>query len=648
MKNMEITNVGVLEKAIIIFIFLMMMGLVKSRMPIAENPNDNCMLTLVIPKDKIKSTCTNTGNIAKRVNRIHDELIQYSKDLTDLKVKSVQDHEVNYNDRTDLRSQIEKLEKIIFQLFGHRSLTPNKDRSQGRAAPEVPSHSHYYDKGHQATLHHQRTPRMRLELLEDVPQLQVLVTEHVGNALRNVNSTISKEVAKQLREYATNFNEALRRNLQPEVHVIDEGVRAEQPVTSRKWSNTVDYGSEEITVQLKAMRKNIRDLTRMYKELNMIHSDINVEGKIKRLEEQIATSEAMKINLQKKVVSLNVIINETNSKVTHIINQIKKMDELKHEVNSFIHQANISAIKVTNQINSSLYEYIDRVLVPLDVKVQEISDESDMLEELIITLKQVLNSTHEKHTDSIDMVERKIQNIDDGMKQQFANISQILFTAIQFLKGTDTETAVKLQKYNNSINIMKGNLLGKIQHVNFTMQLLKTHTRNQSEEMKKQASIIKHLDKILNTTSLKMNTMKKELLQFRTEVLLNSGSWAPYNFTWATNISTICSGHRYIKKTKYKVGKYVGVILCEPGKYKILLSNDMYTNYMDVADGDGMGEDHCEFVGAHQQQNAILGSKSNYQVKGFRRSNWGEEPYIRMIGFLSPTAIWYKCGINIP
>ena len=617
MKNMEVSTVGALEKTFIILIFFML-GLVKSRMPIAENPNDNCIISLVIPKDKIKSNCINTDNMAKRVNRMHDDFIQYSKDLKNLRVKSVQDHEANYNDREALRSRIEKLEQIINHLIGYRVSRPTEDMSRGRPAPDVPSYSHYYGKGHQSTPH-QRTPRIRVDLPADVPQLQVLVAEHMGNALKNVNTTISKEVTKQLKEYATNFNEALRRNLQPEasrVHVIDEGVRAEQPVSERKWSNTIDHGSEEITFQLKAMKKDIRDLNRMYEELSLIHSDINFDVKIKRLEEQIATSEAMKIKLQEKVVSLTLIVNDTNSKVAYMMSQIKKLDEWKHELNNFVRQANISAMKVTTQINSSLYEYIDRVLLPLDIKVQEIAEESDMLEELITTLKQVLNTTHEKHSDSIDMVERKIQSIDNGMKQQFSNISTILFTAIQFLKGTDNKTAEKLQKYNESINIMKGNLLGKIQHVNVTMQLLKTHTMNQSEEMKKQAIIIKHLNKILNTTSLKMNTMKKELLQFRTEVLLNSGSWAPYNFTCTSNISTMCHGRRYIKKTKYKIGKYVGVILCDSRRYKILLSNDMYTNYMDIADSTGLGEDHCEFVGARQHGNYRLGNRSMYRVKG--------------------------------
>jgi hypothetical protein len=69
-----------------------------------------------------------------------------------------------------------------------------------------------------------------------------------------------------------------------------------------------------------------------------------------------------------------------------------------------------------------------------------------------------------------------------------------------------------------------------------------------------------------------------------------------------------CFGDKkYVKKTGYKVGVYVGVVLCSPTRYKIYLSDSLNETFLDIGDNIQSGEDHCEFVGATQQSNITIG-----------------------------------------
>ncbi|GAB1599834.1 uncharacterized protein LOC115217293 [Argonauta hians] len=609
--------------------------------------SDECVISVVVPRNKIKSSCSDVDNLSKQLDKNKEIILSSQKQIQNMRTMIVSEIEQSSMKRTRESQRVIRLERIINQLIGN----PDSNMPEGNHnSHKTTAHPYYYGR---AAINHQ----VKDEALADVPQLETMVQRYTLNALRKVNNTISQEVDKRFKAYENNFNEDLQRSLQdtfPRDDVgprIDEGFRAEQPIHGVH-KNPNNIVSRVISSQLKDLRKNIRDLSVKYQEIHKKYYSLEERMRIEvdSIQGQLNVAKEVSIEVKKKVQNVERTVNETKTNFKMLNKKIQNLENWRYEINTSVHRANISAIKnihkMSNQINSSLYEYIDEIMGPLDSKIQEIVVGSQKLEELIYDLKHDLNDTQEKHAGSIDLVQSKIRQLDDGMKLHFLNISQILFTAISALKGTDNQTMEKLQKYNESINIMKGNLLGKIQHVNFTMQLLKSHTKNQSEEMQKQANVIKHLNEILNSTSLRMNAMKKELLEFRTEVLVNSGKWAAYNFSF-NRITSDCYGKRYIKKIRYQVGRYVGVILCaEPDRYKIVLSNRMFSGYMDIADNYGSGDDHCEFVGSSRRTFNCHGS--NEITEAFGRSGWGEEVRRQKVGFLNPTCPWYECGITIP
>lgn len=578
--------------------------------------SDECVISMVIPRNKIKSSCSDVNKLSKQVNQNSETMYVFEKSMKQMKFMLVAEMQDSSRKVSSQSARINHLEKIINQLIGNPDYSrPGEEQGHHRKA-DTTSHPYYY--GRSSINNHQAKD----EALADVPHIKTMVENYTLNAFRNVNNTISQEVDKRFKVYENTFNEDLRRSLQTTVprediiHKYDDGVRAEQPMSSTHKNPNIM--SRILSAELKDLRRKIQELTGKYQEMHKNYYSLEERMRIEidSIQGQLDATKDVTLQVKRKVQTIERTANKTIAEVKMLSQKIPKLEDWRYEINNSVHRANISAIKnihkMSNQINSSLYEYIDEIMGPLDSKIQEIVIGSQKLEQLIYDLKHDLNDTQEKHAGSLDLVQSKIRQIDVGMKLHFLNISRILFTAISALKGTDNKTMEKLQKYNESINIMKGNLLGKIQHVNFTMQLLKSHTKNQSEEMQKQANVIKHLNEILNSTSLRINAMKKELLQFRTEVLVNSGRWAPYNFSFH-NITSDCYGTRYIKKIPYHVGRYVGVILCgQPERYKILLSNKMFSGYLDIADNLGSGDDHCEFVGSSRRE---FNCKSSIKAK---------------------------------
>lgn len=77
-----------------------------------------------------------------------------------------------------------------------------------------------------------------------------------------------------------------------------------------------------------------------------------------------------------------------------------------------------------------------------------------------------------------------------------------------------------------------------------------------------------------------------------------------YNFRYDDNWND-CHGDRYVRRSGHTFAKYVGVILCSEEKYKIFLADHLKGLFQNVADGNGDGRDHCEFVGGEECRKGV-------------------------------------------
>ncbi|XP_077997970.1 uncharacterized protein LOC144451072 isoform X2 [Glandiceps talaboti] len=136
---------------------------------------------------------------------------------------------------------------------------------------------------------------------------------------------------------------------------------------------------------------------------------------------------------------------------------------------------------------------------------------------------------------------------------------------------------------------------------------------------------------------------------------VDTSEWRSYRFQY-DNSWTDCYGDQYVKRTTYDVGRYVGVVLCSPTKYKIFLADELSEEFLNIGDRSGSGQDHCEFIGARGEGNVrTTGVFDAPLVPGYYRSEWGEEPIYGFVGggvLLTWTNTFppktYECGVSIP
>jgi hypothetical protein len=139
------------------------------------------------------------------------------------------------------------------------------------------------------------------------------------------------------------------------------------------------------------------------------------------------------------------------------------------------------------------------------------------------------------------------------------------------------------------------------------------------------------------------------------------GPWESYPFD-AAKSNTPCTGERYVTYAQ-KYAKWVGVVLCDPNRYKIFLGESKEGTFYEIGDLNGSGQDHCELVNPDftipNDDDIKSGGCSACEVaggweapligQGYARAYFGEpftfDPAIHPQSF---TSTWYECGVAIP
>ena len=134
---------------------------------------------------------------------------------------------------------------------------------------------------------------------------------------------------------------------------------------------------------------------------------------------------------------------------------------------------------------------------------------------------------------------------------------------------------------------------------------LKQKTRGLQKSLNSALAEQERLAQVANATSSRVQ-------QLQMEVKLNVlDDWLPYNFEYMKT-RTDCFGEQYVRKSGFKTGRLVGVVLCSRNRYKIFLGQSLTDTFKNIGDDSGMGEDHCQFVNAR--------SMSKVKVSSFRTS----------------------------
>nr|XP_022292935.1 target of Nesh-SH3-like [Crassostrea virginica] len=121
--------------------------------------------------------------------------------------------------------------------------------------------------------------------------------------------------------------------------------------------------------------------------------------------------------------------------------------------------------------------------------------------------------------------------------------------------------------------------------------------------------------------------------------------WYSYN-VWLDNSFNGCSGGQiFVKRTNYTSAPFLAVQFCNSTRYKLFLGSSLGGKFMNIGDGSGRGEDHCELVGG-SELTASTGFTSSFQsVNGYYRDHFGQQ---FIITYSSAFPHYYECEVSIP
>ncbi len=136
-------------------------------------------------------------------------------------------------------------------------------------------------------------------------------------------------------------------------------------------------------------------------------------------------------------------------------------------------------------------------------------------------------------------------------------------------------------------------------------------------------------------------------------------AWFASDFQTSDGVS-YCDGKRYIRYAE-EYDRWVGAEVCEPGLYKLYMSDSESGTYYEIADFAGHGQDHCELVNASfklpDEDDITSGGCTDCEVGEvidlidvpvYARAYYGEQFELGTASYWSDlTSAWYRCGVNV-
>ncbi|XP_064603935.1 uncharacterized protein LOC135469263 [Liolophura sinensis] len=268
--------------------------------------------------------------------------------------------------------------------------------------------------------------------------------------------------------------------------------------------------------------------------------------------------------------------------------------------------------------------------------------------------KEIQSCLKDIHFQS-DQVMEDIQK-DVNKTSEFKHfVADQLEEVCEYLKTDEKMTIHDLQEGL----VQKDEEIARLQQQIYDLKKENSHLRVESEGFHTLTKALSSLQHDSERTQETLQIMEKQLSSVK-KVVSTIGypyqqvtfEWKLYPFDYDTTWNG-CRGPQYVQLSGYDFGhgKYVGVVLCSPSKYKIFLSDDLQKKFLNIGDRTGNGEDHCEFVRSYRKARFVSDHVGpTTEIDGFGRAQWGVRPYRRKIGlshgYRSPK--WYDCGIAIP
>ncbi|XP_045175394.2 uncharacterized protein LOC123536343 [Mercenaria mercenaria] len=660
-----------------------------------NDPQDNCMVSLVIPKESIKTACTGGSNYHtdQKMKSVESQLLSIRRDMNSLNIRLTKDtlnQNLQRRDKSEISERLFKLENSVASL--QTNLTKEREHGNGKEVnmetfnrkkmvrlikstlrkemgvlkEEIKRDIHY-------EFRQQLKDDIRSELLSYIIQSNKLVNginsevlfngvEHYGD--RNYYDPSSHTEKHYRREFVNN-----KRPIQERYETMDSAVNNELPEKPQSRilqteSETKELDIKEAIVILSdEVKKHLDKQTKKVKEIVGQHLN-QTESKLSKVSD----------NLDKKFDTKYENVFKDNKGYKDISDRI---EQIEHDVETL--STGLSSLLQANTLSGEIREQFDLEKVALENRIlSKLSADSNPIKLELENLRDQTQATSnliQATAKSQKQTQYSLQNFNATFKLKNYYLEQSIRTMTEQINQINKtlypdyedsfsigETLHELDMYDaiDFVAEIKDIWPAVLQNISSIVQVHQNdidfvqegfeHIRSKfSDVLKNHTDLSDRIDKFQSQVH-KIQDRVSFHEQVKRQEALEKNEWAQVNFNHTFSRSGCYGGKKFVKKTGYEVGAYVGVVLCSEKRYKIYLSDSLSETFLNIGDTNQNGEDHCEFVGASKTSEVKLkkGPSLFERIPGYRRGNWGEVPIKAKLSFFSPTPEWYECGVTIP
>lgn len=609
-----------------------------------NEPQENCMVSLVIPKESIKTSCSGGSNYYtdQKLKSVESQLSSIRKDMNNFNIRLTYtlSRGTNERDTVELSRKLDKLEATVKDL--QTNFTREQDNEKEAFAD---------------TMNRRKFVRLiRSTLRKELANIKEDIKRDIHYEFRQ---QLKDDIRSELKSYAVRNNKL--------VHGINSEILL----------NTVenDFDQYERSNTYRVNKQHRPDpnnqLTNIYTDHDTFESALNNELPEKPQSKIIQPeSQAEKLDIKEAIVILN------NEVVKHLEKQTKQVKDIVG------HHLNVTESKLST-VSENLSKKFETMSPGREYK--EISQKFEQIEHDISTLGTGLSSLLQENNIFSNEIKKQIELEKVGIErsiisklsgrsnplklelENLKNKTQAMSNLIQATANSQKQTQYSLQNFNATYKLKNfyleqsiRRMTEQIQELNMTINpeydgiltvdealhevtiedtinfvaeikdlwpavlenissIVKVHKKdldfveegfkhtrsNFDNVLQKQTQCFDRINKLHNELRKIKDTLDYNEQVNRNKALENN-EWAQFNFNHTHGRSGCFGGKKFVKKTGYEVGSYVGVVLCSEKRYKIYLSDSLDEMFLNIGDTNKTGEDHCEFVGADRNSSITL------------------------------------------
>lgn len=686
-------------------IFIYSCGVLIIRATEDTEPKDNCMLSISIPKENLKAVCDKdqSYHTQQKFRSVESQLTTIRREMNDLHIRltkmlSFSNQERNLQEITDKMQNLEtliipKIEKSLADLqkdLGDENSGETDEKKMSlvemfgrkRLARQIRIQIQKEMADIKGEVKQEIRNELIQEIKEEIRNELLSYTKRDSKLLNGINSeillnTISdfnpEELEKGENEgrykfygayYDTkpqyeertsgseeDFYRSATQNEFPEnrhPHVLQD-----ESKSAFELNRIIDTLQKEVKKHLDMQTKQVKDI--VGKHLNQTvtkcenaagNVDIKYERKLKSITEEIIKDERVERKFDR-----------IENDIETIVQAIHSMRESRDEITD-------RALAEQQMLESYMKSTLEKSAAHLQDEIEYLKNQTGILSKINQGTAQLQRMTQFAVQHLNATFKLKTYFLEKNITRMAADIEQLNKTINPDYGDFDTDEALHQIDVEDTINFVKDfkdvwpTALDNITYLGITQSKSVENVDKMLENIKYQFNTVNNNHTDLRKSIQMLQQEVKDLQEtiaynakVEKEAALEKNEWARYNFNVTFSGRSECFGDKkYVKRTGYKVGIYVGVVLCSSSRYKIYLADSLTDTFLDIGDTVQSGEDHCEFVGAAQNSSISIknGQPRFESIPGYKRAHWGQEPVKSMLLFFSPTPVWYECGVTIP